>query len=116
MTIESGNYPAGTEFDPNAPWNQEDLPEKEIEVTISMTLSKTVKIKVKDYSIISDMDEDGPYEDIDYSCCNLKEAVKDQIALPCFAYRYIKPKTKEDVINYLELKNWNIDDFEVILE
>ena len=43
---ESGYYPPGAEHDPNAPWNQEELPEREIEVTVSVTLSKTVKIKV----------------------------------------------------------------------
>ena len=39
---ESGYYPPGAEHDPNAPWNQEELPEREIEVTVSVTLSKSV--------------------------------------------------------------------------
>lgn len=71
---ESGYYPLGAEHDPNAPWNQVDNPEREIEVTVSVTLSKTVKIKVSDYSITdSGKDEDGEYfEDIDYSKCDLK--------------------------------------------
>ena len=44
--IESGYYPIGAEFDPKAPYNEEIIPDKEIEVTISVTLSKTVKITV----------------------------------------------------------------------
>ena len=44
--MESGYYPPGAEFDSNAPWNQIDLPKKEIEVTVSVTLSKTVKAAV----------------------------------------------------------------------
>ena len=45
---ESGYYPAGAEYDTNAPWNQIDPEPQEVEVTISMTISKTVKVKVTD--------------------------------------------------------------------
>ena len=111
---ESGYYPLGAEHDPNAPWNQVDNPEREIEVTVSITLSKTVKIKVSDYEIIdSGKDEDGEYfEDIDYSNCDLKGAVEEQSALPQNAYIYVKskPEVHED------LSNWCVDDLEVNLE
>ena len=107
------DYPCGTD-EPNAPWNQVDNPEREIDVTVSVTLSKTVKIKVSDYEIIdSGKDEDGEYfEDIDCSDCDLKSAVEDQIVLPQSAHMYIKsnPKVHED------LSNWCVDDFEVILD
>lgn len=71
--MDNYSYPIGADT-PNAPWNQVDNPEREIEVTVSVTLSKTVKIKVSDYSITdSGKDEDGEYfEDIDYSKCDLK--------------------------------------------
>lgn len=107
------NYPVGADND-RAPWNQVDNPEKEIEVTVSVTLSKTVKIKVSDYEIIdSGKDEDGEYfEDIDYSKCNLKKAVEDQITLPQNACVNMLPQTKA----CKDLTGWDIDDFEVILE
>lgn len=112
--IESGYYPPGAEHDPNAPWNQVDNPEREIEVTVSVTLSKTVKIKVSDYEITdSGKDEDGEhFEDIDYSNCDLKGAVEGQIVLPQKACMFIKgnPKVHED------LSNWCVDDLEVNLE
>lgn len=94
------NYPLGTDNE-DAPWNQKDNPEREVEVTISVTLSKTVKIKVPDYKIIdSGKDEDGEYfEDIDYSNCDLKRAVKEQVKLPQDIY-----------------KSWSVDDFEVVSE
>ena len=38
------DYPCGTDS-PNAPWNQVDNPEREIDVTVSVTLSKTKKLK-----------------------------------------------------------------------
>lgn len=118
--IESGYYPPGAEHDPNAPWNQVDNPEREIEVTVSITLSKTVKIKVSDYEITdSGKDEDGEYfEDVDYSNCDLKGAVEEQVYLPQeagelmdeFAIGTNKAKKVED------LSNWNVDEMEVILE
>ena len=115
---ESGYYPPGAEHNPNAPWNQVDNPEREIEVTVSVTLSKTVKIKVSDYEITdSGKDEDGEYfEDVDYSNCDLKDAVEEQIVLPQKAWNYIVPKTKKDVKAISDLKDWNVDDFEVIEE
>ena len=107
------DYPCGTD-EPNAPWNQVDNTEREIDVTVSVTLSKTVKIKVSDYEITdSGKDEDGEYfEDIDCSNCDLKSAVEEQIVLPQSAHMYVKsnPKVRED------LSNWCVDDFEVILD
>lgn len=107
------NYPLGAD-NPDAPWNQKENPEREIEVTVSVTLSKTIKVKVSDYDIIdSGKDEDGEYfEDIDYSNCDLKGAVEEQIVLPQNAYIYVKsnPKVHEN------LSNWCVDDLEVNLE
>lgn len=107
------NYPVGAD-NADAPWNQADNPEREVEVTVSITLSKTLKVRVDDYQIVdSGKDEDGEYfEDIDYSCCDLKKAVKDQILLPQEAYITQLRETKA----WKDLKDWNVDDFEVILE
>ena len=111
--MDNYNYPMGSDTK-DAPWNQVDNPEREIEVTVSVTLSKTVKIKVSDYEITdSGKDEDGEYfEDIDYSNYDLKDAVEEQIVLPQSAHMYVKnnPKVHED------LSNWYVDDLEVNLE
>ena len=111
--MDNYNYPMGADTK-DAPWNQVDNPEREIDVTVSVTLSKTVKIKVSDYEITdSGKDEDGEYfEDIDYSNCDLKSAVEEQIVLPQSAHMYVKsnPKVRED------LSNWCVDDLEVILD
>ena len=72
---ESGYYPAGAEFDPRAPWNEVELPPKDVEVTISAIVSKTIKVPVRDYII----DEEG---NIDFSECDLKKAVEENIRLP----------------------------------
>ena len=87
---ESGYYPAGAEFDPRAPWNEVELPPKEVEVTISAIVSKTIKVPVRDYII----DEEG---NIDFSECDLKKAVEENIRLP-------------------NINGWDLDNFEVIPE
>ena len=87
---ESGYYPAGAEFDPRAPWNEVELPPKDVEVTISAIVSKTMKVPVRDYTI----DEEG---NIDFSECDLKKAVEENIRLP-------------------NTKGWDLDNFEVIPE
>lgn len=111
------NYPMGANT-PNAPWNQVDSPEKEIEVTVSVTLSKTVRVSVSDYEITdSEKDEDGEYfENIDYSNCDLKGAVEEQLVLPQKAWNYIAPKSRREVNAIFDLKGWNVDDFEVVKE
>ena len=111
--MDNYNYPCGTD-EPNAPWNQVDNPEREIEVTVSVTLSKTVKIRVSDYEITdSGKDEDGEYfGDIDYSNCDLKGAVEEQIVLPQSAYIHVKSNSKV----HEDLSNWCVDDLEINLE
>lgn len=115
--MNSYDYPLGSDTS-DAPWNQIDNPEREIEVLVSVTLSKTFKVKVSDYTIIdSGKDEDGNYfEDIDYSECDLKSTVEEQVVLPHKAWDYISPKSKREVNAILDLKGWDVDDFEAIVE
>lgn len=116
--MDSGYYPPGAEHDPKAPWNQFDLPEKEIEVLVSVTLSKTVKIRVSDYKIADcGTDENGSYfEDIDYSECDLRNAVEDQIVLPQEAYSHVKPITRKEGKACSDLTGWHVDEMECILD
>lgn len=83
------DYPWGAD-NPRAPWNEVEQPPKDIEVTISVTVSKTMKVPVRDYTI----DEEG---NIDFSECDLKKAVEENIRLP-------------------NINGWDLDDFEVIAE
>ena len=111
--MDNYNYPVGADTK-DAPWNQVDNPEREIQVTVSVTLSKIVSIKASDYKITDfGKDEDGEYfEDIDYSNCDIKGAVEEQIILPQDAYMYVKSNKKA----HEDLSNWCVDDFEVNLE
>lgn len=126
--MESGYYPPGAEFDPRAPYNQVDLPEKEIEVTISVTLSKTVKVTVDDYEIDEGRDEDGYYCNYNFSECNLQKAVEDQIVLPQNLAKFTEEMFNQDLNlktagmpRYLkgaiaDCKGWTVDEMEVISE
>lgn len=112
------DYPEGAD-NSSAPWNEDYKKELEVEVCISVTLSKTVKIKVSDYTITdSGVDEDGePFEDVDYSTCDLKHAVEDQIYLPQdieYVLRTFDTAEAEVMANKFE--GWNVDDFEVVYE
>lgn len=114
--MESGYYPPGAEHDPNAPYNQVDLPEREIEVLVSVTLSKTVKVQVNDYKVEVDADEDGKCLVRDFSECDLQGAVEEQVVLPQEAHNYIKTNTREGAKAHLDLIGWNVDNIEVIKE
>lgn len=91
--MDNYNYPEGAD-NKSAPWNSSN-PEKEIEVTVCLSISKTVKLKVSDYTIEErGKDEDGNYyENIDFSDCDLVSAAQEQVDIP---------------------KGWIVDDFEVI--
>lgn len=48
---ESGYYPPGAEFDPNAPYNEPVIPERDFEVDVEYVLQKkAVKVTTDDYS------------------------------------------------------------------
>ena len=87
--MDNYNFPIGAD-NPDAPWNEVELPPKDVEVTISVIVSKTMKVPVRDYTI----DEEG---NIDFSECDLKKAVEENIRLP-------------------NTKGWDLDNFEVVLE
>lgn len=124
--FSGSNYPlmSQTEWD-SAPFNMNDLEDnepQEIEVTVSMTLSKTVKIKVTDYEFTVSKDEDNnPIIDYDFSQCDLKEAVKKQVSLPSDTYDrlsnvVILSEDNKSIKALQDLKDWTVDDFEVIPE
>ena len=58
------NYPPGADT-PDAPWNQSDVPEREFDVTISMSLSRTVQCYTNKY--IPEVDEENGHLYVDTS-------------------------------------------------
>lgn len=125
---ESGYYPLGAEYDSDAPWNQVDLPEEEVEITISVTLSKTVKVRVDDYEVCEDEDEDGKYLSYNFSKCDFHKAVENQIVLPQNLAEFTEKMFNHDLNlkaagmpKYLknaitDCKGWIVDEMECILD
>lgn len=111
--MDSCKYPRGSD----TLQNQTGKNKREIEVLVSVTLSKTVKVWVNDYEIIDcGYDKEGYYfESIDYSGCDLKSAVKRQIILPQEASNYFK-FDKEGSKFYRDLTGWNVDEMECIID
>ena len=114
------NYPLGAAFDMSAPYNQEDNT-REVEVLVSLTISKVVKVKLDDCIVTSDKDEDGSYEDIDCSNCDLNNAVKEQIFLPHNISKFLQyiddnPTAIPDMDKVMhDISNWDLDDMAVVL-
>ena len=83
MNNYEGGYPPGAANDKRAPYNQEENPDISIDVTITMTLSKTVTIHTNNYIKTPERDEDNSvFFSIDYSDSNFKEDVENQVKLP----------------------------------
>lgn len=111
----NSNYPRMNDYDwDSAPFNEHDNIEREIEVEVTLTLKKTVKIKVDDYiSNGYEKDEDGNcFDDIDYSSCNIEKAVDEQIVLPQDAKKYISANTDMGKKAYKDLSDWELLDID----
>ena len=109
---ESGYYLPGTEFDPNAPYNQSGPEPVEVDVTISQSLSRSTKIKVTDY-VANEWEDVEPNDkggfnriggvEYDFSNSDLKEAYEEQ--------EYTIPELLDYLILYLirDIKKCNED-------
>lgn len=94
---ESGYYPEGAEFDPNAPWNEKETPKEEIEVEVTVTLKKKVKLKV----------EKDRLDDYDFG-----NDIKDQVIMPQQAYKYLAKDIEERKKALPSLTGWDLYDLD----
>lgn len=106
MMTSIGNCPIGSDTS-DAPWNHSDE-EMEVDVTVSLTISKTLKIKVP--SINGQI--------VPLSDGELKKEVKNRVWLPhelsTVRELLLNSPTQKQILK--DLLDWNEDDFEVILE
>jgi hypothetical protein len=105
--MSDGRIPAGADV-PWAPWNDPPVENIEVEVTVSLTISKTLKIHVPGIN-------GKPFPITD---SELKEAVIHQRWLPHEIANIgdviLSASEQKSIIE--DLDNWTEDDFEVILE
>ena len=137
--IESGYYSPGTEFDPNAPWNQSDPEPVEVGVTISQSLGRSTTITVTDYIAKEwedcEPDEDGGFYrtdgvDYDFSDSDLKGAYEEQEYTIPELLDYLKTYLIVDIANCNKdsgkkqklqhildcCEGWKVDETEIIKE
>lgn len=105
-------------------WDDED----EIDVTVSITLSKSMKLKVNDYTREEAADGDITYMAHDYSSCDLEKALYEQYTLPQDLPTFIKrvfnydldlkasgmPRCMKDAL--IDCSDWYLDDLAIVKE
>lgn len=105
--MSDGRIPAGADVS-WAPWNQPHIEDIEVEVTVSLTISKTLKIRIPGMN-------GKPFPITD---SELKDAVINQRWLPHEISNIgdviLSASEQKSIIE--DLSNWDEDDFEVILE
>jgi len=79
-----GDYPLGAKYDPNAPYNETENAEVEVDVYVWMTIGKKITVKTSDYRIINEgVDEDGLYQcERDFSDTDFWSLIHDKISIP----------------------------------
>ena len=134
--IESGYYPIGEEYNPNAPYNQSNIEPIQLKVIISQSLSRPTTIEVTDYITNEwediEIDEDGKFHKIegieyDFSDSDLKRAYERQEYTIPELLDYLKDYLIADINKCNEeskkrklqhilkcCKDWEVDETEVI--
>ena len=136
--IESGYYPIGEEYNPNAPYNQSNIEPIQLKVIISQSLSRPTTIEVTDYITNEwediEIDENGKFHKIegieyDFSDSDLKGAYERQEYTIPELLDYLKDYLIADINKCNEeskkrklqhilkcCKDWEVDETEVIEE
>ena len=136
--IESGYFPIGEEYNPNAPYNQSNIEPIQLNVVISQSLSRSTTINVTDYITNEwediEIDENGKFHKIegieyDFSDSDLKEAYERQEYTIPELLDYLKDYLIADINKCNEeskkrklqhilkcCEDWEVDETEVIEE
>ena len=134
--IESGYYPIGEEYNPNAPYNQSNIEPMQLNVIISQSLSRPTTIEVTNYITNEwediEIDENGKFHKIegieyDFSDSDLKETYERQEYTIPKLLDYLKDYLIADINKCNEenkkrklqhilkcCKDWEVDETEVI--
>ena len=112
--MDNYNYPMGADT-PDAPWNQRDPEPVEVEVQVTIVLTKNIKLPVTDYIVEpGGIDEDGvPMSQLyDFDDCDFHQAVADNMTLPHQLADLIENRefTKYDVE---DCKDWEFEEVEI---
>lgn len=99
---ESGYYPAGAEFDPDAPYNQKDLPEITKQVRCIFTIEKVAELVTDDY-----LPDGNEYEMIpDTSSTDWEEEYDKQCHTPLQLYQMLGDYLRDELRNIQNPKSY----------
>lgn len=107
----NSNYPPMTQSQwDSAPFNEVEVPERQFDVCISQTLSKSTEVTTNDYVPVVDQDEDGCYSYSDTSDTDWRKAYKNEHLTPLQLIGELKDfLTKhlpDPVVDIVEHKKW----------
>lgn len=108
--MDNYNYPMGADTK-DAPWNQEDPPEKSFDVTVSCSLSKDTNITSTDYDYDNELNNPwGDYTTSEYTPSEIIEFAK-QCAKYMLSKEDFKVKSKYGLKKMIDsCTGWNTDE------
>lgn len=117
------NYPMGAALDPSAPYNQSDSKPVEVDCCVSYSLSKSMPVKIHNYSISeeyeSDIDDEGhrychKFEENNFDDTNFIEEFKNDdtaFGIPALLtelQKLVKERVKELTDNFNLTKSYSV--------
>lgn len=117
------DYPAGADT-PDAPWNQEDYPDRDFDVAVSYSISKDATVSTNKYDG-GEYDEEGYWcaGDLENPCEAYEEDYKSITQILDFAKeaakyflsnKDFKVRSKPALLNMIDsCTGWTIDEFDV---
>ena len=117
------NYPIGAALDPSAPYNQSDLKPVEIDCCVSYSLSKSMPVKIQNYSTSeeyeSDIDDEGQrychkFQENNFDDTNFIEEFKNDdtaFGIPALLtelQKLVKERVKELTDNFNLTKSYSV--------
>nr|DAK84541.1 MAG TPA: hypothetical protein [Caudoviricetes sp.] len=117
------NYPMGAALDPSAPYNQSDPKPVEVDCCVSYSLSKSMPIKVHNYSVSeeyeSDIDDEGhrychKLQENNFDDTNFTEEFKNDntaFGIPALLtelQKLVKERVKELTDNFNLTKSYSV--------
>ena len=117
------NYPMGAALDPSAPYNQSDPKPVEIDCCVSYSMSKSMPVKIQNYSTSeeyeSDIDDEGrrychKFEENNFDDTNFIEEFKNDdtaFGIPALLtelQKLVKERVKELTDNFNLTKSYSV--------
>lgn len=117
------NYPMGAALDPSAPYNQSDPKPVEVDCCVSYSLSKSMPVKIQNYSTSeeyeSDMDDEGrrychKLQENNFDYTNFTEEFKNDntaFGIPALLtelQKLVKERVKELTDNFNLTKSYSV--------